>query len=61
MDSNFKEVTLLIQNKKFSEAINSLNNLSDDAKKNPNYFFLKGLSYLYLGEINNLLKILPLQ
>ena len=53
MDSYFKEVTLLIQNKKFSEAIISLNNLSDNAKKNPNYFFLKGLSYLYLGEINN--------
>ena len=33
MDSNFKEVTLLIKNKKFSEAINSLNNLSDKAKK----------------------------
>ena len=42
MDNYFKEVTLLIQDKKFSEAINSLNNLSDNAKKNPNYFFLNG-------------------
>ena len=33
MDSYLKEVTLLIQNKKFSEAIINLNNLSDDAKK----------------------------
>ncbi len=52
MDDYIKEVTLLIQKKKFSEAVNYLNNLSGIVKKNPNYFFLKGLSYLYLSENN---------
>ena len=52
MDSYIKEATLLIQKKKFSEAITYLNNLSNDVKKNSNFFFLKGLSYLYLGENN---------
>ena len=52
MKNNFKEISFLIQNKKFSEAIIHLNNLSDDKKKYPNYYFLKGISYLYLGEFN---------
>ena len=52
MKNNFKEISFLIQNKKFSEAISFLNNLSDDKKKYPNYYFLKGISYLYLGEFD---------
>ena len=50
MKNNLEKITFLIQNKKFSEAVNSLNNLSDDEKKEPNYKFLLGIAYLYLGE-----------
>ena len=52
MKNNFKEITLLIKNKKFSEAINCLNNLNDDEKKETNFFFLLGISYLFLGDFN---------
>ena len=33
MNNNFEKITLLIKNKKLSEAINCLNNLSDEEKK----------------------------
>ena len=53
MDIYIKDVAQLIQNKKYSEAITYLNNLTEDIKKNPTSFFLKGLSYLYLNKIDN--------
>ena len=53
MDVYIKDVVQLIQNKKYSEAISYLNNLTEDIKKNPTCFFLKGLSYLYLNKIDN--------
>ena len=52
MKNNFQEITFLIKNKKFSEAINCLNNLSDHEKKEPNFVFLLGISYLFLGDFN---------
>ena len=52
MKNNFQEITFLIKNKKFSEAINCLNNLSDKEKKEPNFVFLLGISYLFLGDFN---------
>ena len=52
MKNNFEEITLLIKNKKFSEAINYLNNLSEDEKKETNYVFLLGISYLFLGNFD---------
>ena len=52
MKNNFEEITILIKNKKFSEAINCLNNLSEDEKKETNFVFLLGISYLFLGDFN---------
>ena len=52
MNDNFNEITTLIKDSKFIEAINLLNTLKGDEKKNSNYFFLKGISYLYLNEFN---------
>ena len=52
MNNNFEKITLLIKNKKLSEAINCLNNLSDEEKKEPNFGFLLGISYLFLGDFN---------
>ena len=56
MKNNFEEIKLLIQKKKFFEAINFINNLNDDIKKNSNCKFLLGISYLYLGEFNQALE-----
>ena len=53
MNDNFNEVTTLIRNNRFIEAINLLKNLNKEEKKNPNYFFLKGISHLYLSEFNH--------
>ena len=53
MTNSLKDIPVLIKNNKFSEAIESLNNLADIEKKDPNYFFLKGISYLYLSEFNS--------
>ena len=52
MKNNFEEITILIKNKKFSEAINCLNNLSEDEKKETNFVFLLGISYLFLGDFS---------
>jgi len=52
MNVNFNEVTTLIKNSKFTEAVNLLNTSKDAEKKSPNYFFLKGICYLYLNEFN---------
>ena len=52
MKNNFDEILGLIQNKKFSEAIYNLDNLNDNYKKDLNYYYLKGISHLYLGEFN---------
>ena len=41
MNVNFNEVTTLIKNSKFAEAVNLLNTSKDAEKKSPNYFFLK--------------------
>ena len=51
MDKNLKEVTILIQNKKFSDALNLLNQFNEKEKKNSNYYFLRGISYFYSHEI----------
>ena len=39
MQDNFNKITSLIKNNKFIEAINLLKTLTEDEKKNPNYFF----------------------
>ena len=52
MKNNLRDISLLIHNKNFSEAIESLKNLDQSEKDNPNYYFLKGISYLYLNNIN---------
>ena len=49
MENNIEKISLLIKNKKFSEAVDTLNNLDESEKNNPNYYFLKGISYLYLN------------
>ena len=53
MQDNFNKITSLIKNNKFIEAINLLKTLTEDEKKNPNYFFLKGIVHVYLSEFNN--------
>ena len=53
MKNNLKDISLLIQNKNFLEAIDSLKNLDQSEKNNPNYYFLKGVSYLYLSNYNS--------
>jgi len=53
MTSNLKDVTILIKNNKFTEALKSLKELSELEKGNPIYFFLKGISHLYLSEFND--------
>ena len=53
MTSNLKDVTILIKNNKFTEALKSLKELSELEKENPIYFFLKGISHLYLSEFND--------
>ena len=53
MKNNLRDISLLIHNKNFSEAIESLKNLDQSEKNNPNYYFLKGVSYLYLGNYNS--------
>ena len=50
MKSDLKKIFFLIQNKKFTEAISLLDNFNEDEKKDSNYNFLKGISYLYLGK-----------
>ena len=52
MKNNLRDISLLIQNKNFSEAIESLKNLDQSEKDNPNYYFLRGVSYLYLNNLN---------
>ena len=56
MKNNLRDISLLIQNKNFSEAIESLKNLDQSEKDNPNYYFLKGVSYLYLNNLNFAIK-----
>ena len=50
MTNSLKDIPILIKNNKFSEAIERLNNLAEIEKKDSNYFFFKGISYLYLSE-----------
>ena len=52
MQNNFEEITYLIKSKKFSEAINCLNSLSNEKKKDPNFKFLLGISYLFLADFS---------
>ena len=52
MKNNIEKISLLIKNKKFTEAVDILNNLDENEKNNPNYYFLKGISYLYLNNIS---------
>ena len=52
MQNDLKNISFLIQHKKFSEALNLLDGLSDNEKKDSNYNFFKGISYLYLSEFN---------
>ena len=53
MTNSLKDIPILIKNNKFSEAIECLNNLSKPEKNNTTYFFLKGISHLYLSEFND--------
>jgi len=56
MKNNIKTIELLIQNKKFDEAIKLLDNLSELENKNNQYNFLKGFSYLNLNDYKNAIK-----
>ena len=56
MKNNIKTIELLIQNKKFDEAIKLLDNLSELESKNNQYNFLKGFSYLNLNDYKNAIK-----
>ncbi len=53
MTNNLKDVTILIKNNKFTQALESLEKLSEFEKENPIYFFLKGISHLYLSKFND--------
>ena len=52
MNYSLKDIPILIKNNKFLEAIKGLDNLNDTEKRTANFFFLKGISYLYLSEFN---------
>jgi len=56
MKNNIEKISLLIKNKKFSEAVDTLNNLDENEKNNPNYYFLKIASRILFIEIVNILK-----
>ena len=53
MDKNLKEVTILIQNKKFSDALNLLNQFNEKEKESSDFYFLRGICYFYSHEIKN--------
>ena len=53
MDRNLKEITILIQNKKFSDALNLLNQFNEKEKESSEFYFLRGISYFYSHEIKN--------
>ena len=53
MYKNLKEVTILIQNKKFSDALNLLNQFNEKEKKSSDFYFLRGICYFYSHEIKN--------
>ena len=52
MTYSLKDIPILIKNNKFLEAIKGLDNLDEAEKRTANFFFLKGISYLYLSEFN---------
>ena len=53
MDNNLKNIALLIQKKEFSKAMENLDNLTTNEKNNFNYYFLRGITYLYLSNFNS--------
>ena len=50
---NYKNIYILIKNKKFNLAINELNKIENEEITNFEYNYLKGFSYLNLNKINN--------
>tara|TARA_Y100000591_G_scaffold323165_1_gene340518 strand:+ start:2695 stop:3966 length:1272 start_codon:yes stop_codon:yes gene_type:complete len=56
MDDSLKNITILIRKKEFSKAKESLDNLSEDKKNDFNYYFLKGITDLYLSNFNSAIK-----
>ena len=56
MDDSLKNITLLIKKKEFSKAIEGLDNLSEEKKNNFNYYFLRGITFLYLSNFSTAIK-----
>ena len=58
---NYKNIYILIKNKKFNLAINELNKIENEEITNFEYNYLKGFSYLNLNKINNAIENLSSQ
>ncbi len=53
---NYKNIYLLIKEKKFDLALNDLDKLAKNEIRNFEYYYLKGFSYLNLNKIDNAIK-----
>ena len=55
---NYKNIYLLVKNKKFNLAINELNKIENDEVNSFEYNYLKGFSLLNLNKIDDSLWVL---
>ena len=53
MNLNLKDILLLVKDRKFNESIKHLDKLIQVDKNNFDYYYLKGISYLSLDELEN--------
>ncbi|MDA8918973.1 hypothetical protein N9I08_04455 [Candidatus Pelagibacter sp.] len=53
MNLNLKDILLLVKDRKFNESIEHLDKLIQVDKNNFDYYYLKGISYLSLDELEN--------